>query len=72
LSRLATLHPQASSRSLKKSASGVLAAFRSSTYPGGYGLRSSLAAAVLEGLFERPDALLISTPIEKVPTAYGV
>jgi hypothetical protein len=39
---------------LKKSASGVLASFRSSTYPRGYASGSSLAAALLDGLFEYP------------------
>jgi len=39
---------------LKKSASVVLASFRSSTYPRGYASESSLAAALLNGLFEHP------------------
>ena len=38
---------------LKKSASGVLAALRGSTYRS-VRLASSLAAALLEGLFEHP------------------
>jgi hypothetical protein len=38
---------------LKKSASGVLASLRSSTYRG-VRLASSLAAALLNGLFEHP------------------
>jgi hypothetical protein len=37
---------------LKKPASGVLASFRSSTYPRGYASESSLAAALLDELFE--------------------
>jgi hypothetical protein len=41
------------SRMLKKSASGVLASFRGSTYQG-VRLASSLAAALLDGLFEHP------------------
>jgi hypothetical protein len=39
---------------LKKSASSVLASFRSSTYPRGYASGPSLAAALLDGLFEHP------------------
>jgi hypothetical protein len=39
---------------LKKPASGVLASLRSSTYPRGYASGSSLAAALLDGLFEHP------------------
>ncbi len=38
---------------LKKSASGVLASLRGSTYRG-VRLASSLAAALLDGLFEHP------------------
>ncbi len=41
------------SRRLKKSASGVLASLRSSTYRS-VRLASSLAAALLNGLFEHP------------------
>jgi hypothetical protein len=50
------------SRKLKKSASGVLASFRSSTYPRGYASGSSLAAALPDSLFEHPAwvVLLIS------------
>jgi len=40
---------------LKKTASGVLASFRSSTYPRGYASGPSLAAALLDGLFEHPE-----------------
>jgi hypothetical protein len=39
---------------LKSAASFVLASFRSSTYPRGYVSGSSLAAALLDGLFELP------------------
>ena len=39
---------------LKKSASGVLASFRPSTYPRGYAFGPSLAAALLDELFEHP------------------
>jgi hypothetical protein len=39
---------------LKKSASVVLASFRSSTYPRVYVSGSPLAAALLDGLFEHP------------------
>jgi type II secretory pathway pseudopilin PulG len=43
---------------LKKSASFVLASFRSSTYPRGYASGSSLAAALLNGLFEPPAGVI--------------
>jgi hypothetical protein len=39
---------------LKKSASGVLASLRGSTYGTKVRFASSLAAALLEGLFEQP------------------
>jgi hypothetical protein len=39
---------------LKKSASGVLAAFRGSTYGTEYASASSFVAALLDGLFEHP------------------
>jgi hypothetical protein len=39
---------------LTKSASGVLAALRGSTYCREYGFASSLAAALLDGLSEQP------------------
>jgi hypothetical protein len=45
------------SRMLKKSASGVLASLRGSTYRS-VRLASSLAAALLDGLFEHPAATL--------------
>jgi hypothetical protein len=57
---------------LKKSASGVLASFRPSTYPRGYASGPSLAAALLDSLFEHPEFLLISAPIGKIPTMYCV
>jgi hypothetical protein len=41
-------------RMLKISASGVLASFRPSTYPGGYAFGPSLATALLNGYFEHP------------------
>ncbi len=44
------------SRMLKKSASGVLASLRGSTYRS-VRLASSLAAALLDGLFEHPQQL---------------
>jgi len=43
-----------SSRRLKKSASGVLTSKASSTYPRGYASGPSLAAALLDSLFEQP------------------
>ena len=46
---------------LKKSASGVLASLRGSTYRN-VRLASSLAAALLNGLFEHPESLLITHP----------
>ena len=39
---------------LKKPVSIVLASFRPSTYPRGYVYGPSLAAALLDGLFEHP------------------
>src|SRR6266513_5991374 len=50
---LATLPPADTSRLLKKSASGVLASLRGSTYRS-VRLDSSFAAALLDGLFEQP------------------
>jgi hypothetical protein len=44
---------------LKKSASGVLASLRGSTYRS-VRLAPSLAAALLNGLFEHPESLLIT------------
>jgi hypothetical protein len=45
---------------LKKSASGVLASLRGSTYRS-VRLAPSLAAALLDSLFEHPDVLSLST-----------
>ena len=50
-----------SNRMLKKSASGVLASLRGSTYRS-VRLASSLAAALLDGLFEHPETILTSAP----------
>ena len=50
-----------SNRMLKKSASGVLASLRGSTYRS-LRLASSLAAALLDGLFEHPETMLTSAP----------
>ncbi len=47
-------HPRSLSRTQKNPASSVLASFRSSTYPPRVRLGPSLAAALLDGLFERP------------------
>jgi len=47
---------------LKKSASIVLVSLRGSTYRS-VRLASSLAAALLNGLFEHPEAILTSTPL---------
>jgi hypothetical protein len=47
------------SRMLKKSASGVLASLRGSTYRS-VRLASSLAAALLDGHFEHPDTIVTS------------
>ena len=49
------------SRMLKKSASGVLASLRGSTYRS-VRLASSLAAALLDGLFEHPEIILVFAP----------
>jgi hypothetical protein len=46
---------------LKKSASGVLASLRGSTYRS-VRLASSLAAALLDGLFEHPSGLSFHVP----------
>ena len=39
---------------------------------GTYLLASSLAAALLDSLFEHPESLLTSTPLCKIPTVYCV
>jgi hypothetical protein len=46
---------------LEKSASGVLASLRGSTYRS-VRLASSLAAALLDGLFEHPETIVTSVP----------
>jgi hypothetical protein len=43
---------------LKKTANCVLASLKPSTYPRGYASGPSLAAALLDGLFEHPEAML--------------
>ena len=48
---------EASNRMLKKSASGVLSSLKGSTYRS-VRLASSLAAALLDSLFEHPDVTL--------------
>jgi hypothetical protein len=48
---------------LKKSASGVLASLRGSTYRS-VRVASSLAAALLDGLFEHPEANLTLAHME--------
>ena len=47
---------------LKQPASGVLTSFKSSTYPRGYASGSSLAAALLDGLFEHPAGCTLCIP----------
>jgi len=56
---------------LNKSASGILASHRDSTYRS-IRLASLLAADLLSTLFEHPKALLTSTPLCKTPTVYCV
>jgi hypothetical protein len=46
---------------LKKSANGVLASLKGSTYRS-VRLAFSLAAALLDGLFEHPETILTSAP----------
>jgi hypothetical protein len=46
---------------LKKSATGVLASLRDSTYRS-VRFASSLAAALLDSLFEHPEVILASAP----------
>jgi hypothetical protein len=52
---------------LKKSASGVLASFRSSTYRR-YAFASSLAAALLDGHFEHPAGYSDTVPMRNITT----
>jgi hypothetical protein len=63
---LYVLPEQASSRMLKKSASGVLASLRGSTYRS-VRLASSLAAALLDGLFEHPEGIVTSVTFMQRP-----
>jgi len=56
---------------LKKSASGVLASLRGSTYRS-VRLASSLATALLDGHFEHPAALTPSNPFNKIPVMFHV
>jgi hypothetical protein len=51
---------------LKKSASVVLASLRASTYRS-VRLASSLAAALLDSLFEHPETILASAPYLRFP-----
>ncbi len=59
--RLGSFLSKMSNRMLKKSASGVLASLRGSTYRS-VRLASSLAAALLDSLFEHPEVILVSAP----------
>jgi hypothetical protein len=56
---------------LEKTTSGVLTSLRSSTYRS-VRLASSLAAALLDGLFEHPEAILTPVPLCEVPMVYGI
>jgi len=47
---------------LKKSASGVLGSSKSSTYPRGYASGFDSPAALLDGHFEHPEVIPVSTP----------
>jgi hypothetical protein len=51
---------------LKKSASGVLASLRGSTYRS-VRLASSLAAALLDCLFEHPEVVLDIRTVQNIP-----
>jgi hypothetical protein len=59
------MQSKGTNRMLKKSASGVLASLRGSTYRR-VRLASSLAAALLNGHFEHPDAVTSSEPFDKI------
>jgi hypothetical protein len=54
---------------LKKFASIVLASLRGSTYRS-VRLASSLAAALLDSLFEHPEAIVASAPFCEIPTVF--
>jgi hypothetical protein len=56
---------------LKKTTSGVLTSLRGSTYRS-VRLASSLAAALLDGLFEHPEAILASVPLSEIATMCGI
>jgi len=58
-----------SSRMLKKPASGVLASLRGSTYRS-VRLASSLAAALLDGLFEHPETIFTAAPYGKLQRCF--
>ena len=60
-----------SSRMLKKSASGVLTSLRGSTYRS-VRLASSLAAALLDGLFEHPEVIVALAPSEIVQRCFMI
>jgi len=66
-----TIRVSALFRMLKKSSSGVLASLRGSTYRS-VRLTSSLTAALLDGLFEHPEAIVTSVPFCEIPTAFYV
>jgi hypothetical protein len=56
---------------LKKSASGVLASLRGSTYRG-VRFAPLLTAALLDGHFEHPAALIPSAPFDMIPVVFYV
>jgi len=57
---------------LKKITSGVLTSLRSSTYRS-VRPASSLAAALLDGLFEHPEIILSHVHVlGEIPTVYGI
>jgi len=56
---------------LKKSPSFVLVSFRGSTYRN-VRLASSLAAALLDSLFEHPATFVTSVPFCKIPRVFHV
>jgi hypothetical protein len=60
-----------SSRLLKKSASGVLASLRGSTYRS-VRFAASLAAALLDSLFEHPEVILTLVPSTIIVGIVGI
>jgi hypothetical protein len=56
---------------LKKTTSGVLTSLRGSTYRS-VRLASSLAAALLDGLFEHPEAISASVPLDEIAMMCGI